>query len=165
MPIRKYLEKLQQDESIFPMDSVHTKRKFLRTWTTDKREMNEENAIVEQPRIMVDFDGVLHKYDSWNDGILNKEAIDGSREALDTLHKQGYEIVIFTTRASKLSNSDPSSDELIMRVKQWLKEHNIYYDKITAEKLPAVAYIDDKAIRFEGVWSEVLQKLEEITNG
>jgi len=158
MIIENYLKKIQ-DESIFAMDSIHTRKRPL------KISYPNELGTSEQQRIMIDFDGVIHQYESWNDGRLNDEVIEGAKETIDELHKQGYEIVIFTTRASTLSNSQPSSDELIKNVKQWLKDHDIYYDNITAEKLAAVAYIDDRAIRFEGNWKDTLNKLDEITNG
>ena len=73
----------------------------------------------------------------------------------------GFEIVIFTTRASDNHNFSPSNTELIADLKRWLKEYDIYYDQITAEKLGAVAYIDDKAIRFQN-WNQSLNDLNQI---
>ena len=43
----------------------------------------------------------------------------------------------------------------------WLKKYGIEVDGVTAEKLPAVAYVDDRAVEFNGVWnSELLSRIK-----
>jgi hypothetical protein len=50
-----------------------------------------------QPRLLVDFDGVIHRYShGWMDGTAYDGPIDGAREMLGQLHALGYEIVIFS---------------------------------------------------------------------
>ncbi len=120
------------------------------------------NTEKDKERIMIDFDGVIHSYDKgWQDGRIYGNPIKGTKEALEKLRKK-YEIVIFTTRASNRFNESPTSDELIEDLKKWLAKHEIPYDEITSEKYGAIAYIDDKAIRFEGNWSSILSKLEKL---
>jgi hypothetical protein len=43
----------------------------------------------------------------------------------------------------------------------WLKEHDLnqYVSKVTAEKPRAVAYIDDKGIKFDN-WDSVLSQID-----
>ena len=44
---------------------------------------------------------------------------------------------------------------------EWLKKYDMdkFVTKVTAEKPRAVAYIDDKGIRFENNWKQVLEIL------
>lgn len=157
MTLDKYLEELHDsspDESLFPMDSPHTKKKVRKVIYGEKTDIVEGQA-----RLMIDLDGVIHKYTGWNDGKLNKETIPGAKEAIDIL-KNKYEIIIFTTRVSETNKSPEKTKMLLVDLKRWLSDHEIYYDQITAEKLGAVAYIDDKAIRFNGNWKETLKFVE-----
>ena len=41
-------------------------------------------------------------------------------------------------------------------IEDWLKEHDIEVDGMTAEKLPAEIYIDDRAFKFDN-WSRYKQ--------
>jgi hypothetical protein len=163
MNLNKYLESIQ-DESVggFAIDSfgpTTKKRDILRTVYP------EQENIIERPhrkRIMVDFDGVISTYKhGWNDGKLADPPQPGVRESLSELKDKGLEVVIFTTRASKQSNTKPSADELIKELEQYLEYYNIPYDFITAEKLSAIAYIDDKAVRFTN-WLDVMDKIRQI---
>ena len=145
--LQKYLEDVQKDESIFPMDSFPQKKKkkkkgILRTYYPEK--YNQEAYLnQEQKRIMVDVDGVLHTYEKgWDDGKL-EGVMDDAREALDQLHKWGLEVVIFTTR---LAGENPNIKQLKLELKNWLDKNELYYDRLTGRKLGAVAYVDDKAV-------------------
>jgi len=152
----KYLESIQSpDESLFPMDSVHTgkKRKIVYGEKTDIPE--------ERKRLMIDFDGVIHKYTGFNGGKLNQEVIPGAKKAIEKKKKK-YEIVIFTTRASVSANGPEKTKMFVDDIKKWLKEFGIYYDKITSEKLGAIAYIDDRGLRFTGDWDSTIKSLQQI---
>jgi ribonucleotide monophosphatase NagD (HAD superfamily) len=94
-------------------------------------------------RVCVDFDGVIHKYSKgYQDGSIYDEPMEGAKESLERLSKEGYEVVIFTTRTRG-------------KISDWLEKHEIPYDMVTREKLPAMAYIDDRAIRFTN-WKDIL---------
>jgi len=163
MNIGTYLKYLYNSESIFPMDSPQ--KRVLRVKYPVKEQPDEHpKKNLEERRIMVDFDGVISSYKhGWNNGELIDEPNPGTKEALDKFHNEGYEVVIFTTRASKEHNKKPSHIQLIEALKVWLNKYNIYYDKITSEKLGAVAYIDDRGIRFND-WNQVLNDLEQLKN-
>jgi hypothetical protein len=159
MNLKKYLEQIQEDESIFPIDSFEKKKKknVLRVVYPEQSNLSGENK-----RVMIDFDGVINSYKhGWMDGKLVDEPNLDTKEAIDELHNKGYEIVIFTTRASTSNNVDPPASRLVEDLKNYLQTYNIYYDFITAEKLPAVAYIDDRAIRFKN-WKQVLEDFRKI---
>ena len=115
-------------------------------------------------RAMIDLDRTIHKYSkSWNDGSMYDDPIPGAKEVIDWLKSKGYEIVIFTTRASAENAYEHGQNlaDQIQGVENWLSDNNIYYDRVTAEKLNADFYIDDKAIFINnGDWKEVLKTIK-----
>ena len=126
--------------------------------------VDEDKDIITKitKRIMVDFDGVIHDYkNGWDNGKLGGINPDTS-ESIKKLKNDGFEIVIFTSR---IINSDNElRDKEIEKVSQFLKKHDIPFDKITSEKLPAFAYIDDNAIQFKKDWSDVLEQIKNKIN-
>jgi 5'(3')-deoxyribonucleotidase len=125
--------------------------------------------------IAIDFDGVIHNYDrGWQDGVIYGDAMPGAMRAMIRLMQQGYEVVIFTTRVN------PDLDghmEQKAKMLSWLTGQMCYECsppqgsipdgfskvdeivsriKITSNKPPAVAYIDDRGIRFTD-WSDILK--------
>ena len=110
--------------------------------------------------IGVDFDGVIHKNSKgYHDGTVYDEPIEGAREALQKLSEK-YTVIIYTAKARKdrgLVNGR-SGTQLIW---DWLKQHDLnqYVSKVTAEKPRAVAYIDDKGIKFDN-WDNVLSQID-----
>ena len=156
---------LKDDESVggfaidsFPKERVKKKRQILRT-------IYPESKVEQLPkRVMIDLDGTIHKYSrGYDDGSIYDNAFNGAKDVIDWLRRQGFEIVIFTTRASK-TNADEQGgnhEEEIKKVAKWLKDKGIYFDKITAEKLAAEFYIDDRAIHIQnGDWSTVLNVIK-----
>lgn len=132
--------------------------------------------------IAIDFDGVIHAYSKgWQDGKCYDEPVFGVFEAIQTLIEVGYSIFIFSTRKSKeikrwmkqyayesdyITNGiggDPEDfcypkygftvEVIPFWVKFWNKKNVI---GITKRKLPATAYIDDRAINFKGSWTTTL---------
>lgn len=112
-----------------------------------------------KPNLMIDFDGVLH---SFSKGVYDKtlydKPVDGAKEFIDSV-KDIYRIVIFTSRISTFIGNNVR-EKMINKIEEWLYKYNIYYDEITCQKLPAVAYIDDMAIEFNRDWSYVRRRLK-----
>lgn len=157
--IEKYLEKLQDNATGFAIDSFPEKKSVMRVVYPEQFVPNIDNR---HNRILIDFDGVINPYSKgWNNGQITDPPIPGVKEAIDQLKQQGLEIIIFTTRASTLQNVNPSSQQLVEDLRKWLDEYEIQYDAITSEKVSALAYIDDKAIRFTN-WQDVLEQVNEI---
>ena len=105
--------------------------------------------------LSVDFDGVVHKCSKgYHDGTIYDDPVEGVHDALRSLSEK-YTIIIHTCKARKdrgLVNGK-TGIELVWK---WLEKHNLaqYVSKVSAEKPRAVAYIDDKGIRFES-WDRI----------
>lgn len=112
--------------------------------------------------VAVDFDGVIHRYDSpWvNAHTIPDEPVDG---AIEWLYRtlQTMDVVIFSTRCKTWRGR--------MAVRRWIKQHagNLYCESpasigiedvtLSYEKPPALVYIDDRAWRFEGTFPTAQQ--------
>ena len=87
------------------------------------------------------------------------DPIDGAREALQKLSEK-YVVIVYSAKARKdrgLVNGQ-SGTQLIW---EWLKKHDLnqYVSKVTSQKPRAVAYIDDKGIKFDN-WDSVLSQVD-----
>lgn len=91
-------------------------------------------------RIMIDFDDTLR--DSHTG-----EPIESTIDAIKELKKLGYEIFIFSTRVVHGGSNF---------IYEWLEEFGIEVDDVTGKKFNAEYYIDDKAIRFEDNWLQIV---------
>lgn len=85
--------------------------------------------------ICVDFDGVLNEYNGYEEGNLG-EPLSASKEFIRQLRKK-YKVVILTSRPKE-------------QVIDWLNNNGFPSMEVTNRKIPAVAYIDDRAIQFKG---------------
>lgn len=103
-----------------------------------------------QYTVAVDFDGVIHRYEGWKGPDVLDEPNPGAREFLAELVARGFRVVILTTRPARF-------------VEPWLRRYRMddLVDQVTSEKVAAVAYIDDRAVRFRGNWDQVLARLGE----
>lgn len=151
------------DEAVggFAIDSMQGSEK------KKKKKENELNPLEEGKRfnrVMIDFDKTIYSARSgWNDGALDDEPFSGAKKSIDFLKGKGYEIVIFTSRASEENAKQFAYDleDEIQNVKNYLINNGIYFDRITGEKLAADFYIDDKVIHIkDGNWDEVISQLK-----
>ena len=99
-----------------------------------------------RPRLLLDFDGVLHTYTGWNGGQL-ESPLTKARHACMLLAEQ-FELVCFTARANS-----PEGQAL---VEAWLARWGFPIKRVTAMKEAAVLCVDDRAICFEGEWNDTL---------
>jgi hypothetical protein len=108
--------------------------------------------------VCVDFDGTLFPYRPLYE---QNPPMPNAVETMWWLKAQGYKIVIFTSRLSPswLEESGESEQRSLGWVEGLLVQNNIPYDMITAEKVPAEYYIDDRAIAFRGSWLQVKKEV------
>ena len=113
----------------------------------------------EKTNIAVDFDGVIHEFKGWGDGTCYGNPLPGALEALKSLSEQ-YNVIIFTAKArpDRPLVNGMTGMELVI---EWLEEHDVmkYIDYVTFEKPRAKYYIDDKAIKYDDNWSEILAEV------
>lgn len=107
--------------------------------------------------IVFDFDGVIHSYMTpWQptDTVetIKDPPVEGIKEAIDELKALGYEIIVVSTRCA-----EPAGVEAI---KNYLNKYNIVVDNIMATKPPAVCYVDDRAVCFDGNPQRLLNQIK-----
>ncbi|MDP4093230.1 MAG: hypothetical protein Q8920_07700 [Bacillota bacterium] len=107
-----------------------------------------------KPTVVFDFDGVINSYTSGFKGIDNipDPPVDGISEAIHDIRKAGYKAVVVSTRCVE--------DKGIEAVKKYLESHNIVVDDVVTHKPPAMVYIDDRAICFDGDPGKLLSQIQ-----
>lgn len=78
----------------------------------------------------------------------------GIEDALREVHNAGYEVVIVSTRCATIGGKTA--------IESWLDMYGLdqYVDKVCKEKPPAIVYIDDRAICFDGHPETLLDKIK-----
>ena len=106
-----------------------------------------------KPTVVFDFDGVIHSYKrGWKgDAEIPDAPVPGIREAVAHVRLAGYRVVVVSTRCR-------SSDGM-EAVRAYLRDNDIEVDDVRADKPPAVCYIDDRAICFDGHPEALLEKI------
>lgn len=105
-----------------------------------------------KPTICIDFDGVIHSYVSGWQGIVPTDPpVAGTAEAIDLL-REDYKVTVTSTRCIRKSGKGIVSD--------YLATHGIYVDAVTAIKLPAICYLDDRGVTFRGNWPEAIEEIK-----
>ena len=103
-----------------------------------------------KPTLLIDLDGVLNeygneKYDQNHIPDIKKDA----KEFLEKLYSlDKYSLVLFTTRNLLLAS-------------KWLIKNELdgYFDNITNVKIPAILFIDDRALCFKGDFTKTLEEI------
>lgn len=103
---------------------------------------------------LIDFDATIKPFGMMFDDTA---PYPGVAKFTQKLKEQGYTIGIFTSRLSSLwLNSIGHTEQMhVDYITEYGAKHGIPFDFITAEKRPALGYIDDKAIAFNGDWKEI----------
>jgi len=105
--------------------------------------------------VVFDFDGVIHSYTSGWQGarIIPDPPVPGIYEALKEIHDAGYEVVVVSTRCAYVGGR--------WAIEGWLDKYGLSHlvDKVKKHKPPAIVYIDDRAICFDGKPENLLGKI------
>ena len=128
----------------------------------NKSKIREHSFEDEKINIGIDFDGVIHRSSKgFYDGTIYDEPVKGSYEALKKISEK-YKIIIFTAKA-KPDRPLIGGKNGVELVSDWLRKYNMlqFVSDITSEKPRAVAYIDDKAIKFIN-WEKTVEEINEI---
>lgn len=105
--------------------------------------------------VVFDFDGVIHSYTSGWKGIdrILDQPVQGIREAIAEIRRAGYEVTVVSARCA--------AEEGMAAIKEWLDRYDILVDAVKKEKPPALVYIDDRAICFDGHPEILLEQIRE----
>lgn len=103
--------------------------------------------------VVFDFDGVIHSYKNGWSGVTSTpdEPVEGIKEAIAEIRADGYDVVVVSTRCESLRGQKA--------VQMYLDKHGIEVDRIMKEKPPAIVYIDDRAICFDGNAGSLLERI------
>lgn len=103
--------------------------------------------------VVFDFDGVIHSYTSgWKgDTVIPDPPVPGIKEAIADI-MEDYIVVVVSTRCA--------TEDGKAAIEAWLHKYGIEVDEVTKEKPPAICYIDDRAICFDGIADLLKAKIE-----
>lgn len=114
--------------------------------------MSDLDSIISK-QIAVDFDDTL-AVEVLGEIVPTK----GAKEAMSRLWQHGYIIVVHSARAWE---AFPDRGDKTRWMAEWLHKNHIPYHKIHTGygKPAAIAYVDDKAIKYEDNWKEIVDWL------
>lgn len=103
--------------------------------------------------VVFDFDGVIHSYKSGWKGIdiIPDKPTEGIKDVIEKLRKNNYEVVIVSTRTSEEKGKQA--------IEKWLEQNEIVVDRLCKEKPPALVYVDDRAICFDGNCDKLVDRI------
>lgn len=103
--------------------------------------------------VVFDFDGVINSYKSGWQGatVLPDPPVDGIAELIADLRNQGYEVAVVSTRCASFGGA--------VAIKEYLNDNGIVVDFVTSDKPPALVYVDDRGITFDGTTDDLMRKI------
>lgn len=115
--------------------------------------------------IAFDFDGVIHKYSKgWQDGSIYDEPNLQVIEVMKKLLQDNYSVIIISTREPEqikrwwdINIQSPIATTIPEYTKFW----NSDKIGITSRKLPAMCYIDDRALPFSPYHTNLYNQIVE----
>ena len=105
--------------------------------------------------VVFDFDGVIHSYSSGWQGVavIPDPVVPHIQEAINRLRMDGYEVIVVSTRCAYPNGMGA--------VRRYLRDNHIVVDDVMATKPPAVCYVDDRAICFDGLPETLVEKIRD----
>lgn len=115
-----------------------------------------------KPTLAVDFDGVLHRYDSpWQGAsVVADGPVDGAMRFL-TDATDSFNVCVYSTRSSEAGGIEAMYAWLQANLRIYWEDLPEVADKVLSRisfplsKPKAVVYLDDRGHRFDGEWPDV----------
>ncbi len=110
--------------------------------------ISENNMARQKKTILLDLDGVLNTYNKTYDHDYIPPIRNGAKDFVKKLSEK-YTVKLFTTRRKSLALG-------------WIKENDLneFISDITNIKEPAWLMIDDRCIKFNGEYDELIQQVD-----
>jgi len=184
LPISRIAKKLGMDRANVYRSIRYAARRrgiegaFSMTMPELKQALLEQRANPMSRAVCLDFDGVLNTYEGWKGEGELFEPREGAREFIEALQKLGYEVVIHSTREPMRIVSwmiDHGVADAVEYNGEVYTLGSFYEDResyehitgrpasrivrVTRTKPPAIVYIDDRAIRFDGDYNRTINTL------
>lgn len=129
--------------------------------------MTNQSALA-KGTVAIDFDGVIHQYTrGWHDGSIYDPPMPLAFSAMIDLCGRGYAVYIHSTRESRQIVDWINDQQKVMtavviprNILFWNPQMNPYIVGVTNRKLPALVYIDDRALRFT-TWDLTMKDFDE----
>ena len=139
----------QMDDMRFGAMSADDFKAAKDKWdSTEKVKFTATNTqwVDSRSTVCIDFNGVLDTYSGFNGNMYPPR--EGAYEFLKTLKQYGFKVVVLT-----------SCDA--MDVHKWLAHYNFlpWVDSVTNTKVPAIVYLDDRGITFNGNFDDALKAI------
>lgn len=137
-----------QQQKLQEVNKTLTSSRLIRQLAIKKPIRQLAADSVRAQTICLDFDGVIAEYAGWKGkrGEIGKP-IEGFKEFLDEANREGYIVIIHSARDS-------------VSIDKWLKENDIKCP-VSVEKPMACIYVDDNALRFDGSYIGLLNKIKQ----
>ena len=107
--------------------------------------------------VAIDFDGTIVEDKYPNMGFLKENVVS----AINLLKELGCHIIITSCRTNSLIHSSITERKIQKQLMEnFLRQNNILFDEVddgTYGKVVANVYIDDRAVRFENNWEEIVR--------
>lgn len=100
--------------------------------------------------LAIDFDGTICKYQPFKDGVIWQTPNEGAKEVITKLYEK-FNIAVFSCRARP---DWEDYEQSVANIEEWLKKYEIPFDLVTGIKPIAIAYIDDRGLRFTN-WQDM----------
>jgi hypothetical protein len=135
-------------------DIPETSRVLGQTLEETREAIAKGHAPMAEGIILIDFDGTISPF-----GPLFEfpAPLPGAIEAIKAFQEGGMKVIIFTSRLSPLwlESVGQTTFQHIDYITKYLGNFGITPDGFTAQKVPAIAMIDDKAYRYDNNWDEL----------
>lgn len=118
-----------------------------------------------QPWVAVDLDGTLLDETSpksvpESGGVSFGAPLPGAAEAMQELVALGWRVSIYTARFGDEAMPDDEVERLAALISERLNQHNIVHTDVWVGRKPrAHAFVDNRAIAFDGDWPAVIEEL------
>jgi hypothetical protein len=114
----------------------------------------EPKKAKKKPNINIDFDGVVHKYISWDGFAPTNPPVAETKKTLEKL-SEFFVITIFSVRAETTEGKDG--------IEKYMKDNDLPFTRVTDKKMAGLI-IDDNCVCFTGDWAETLKKVATFQN-